>query len=176
MAKFKPVEPGDRFGVLTIIESAGVTRRPNGNIWRRLWACLCDCGNTVTARQDQLRTGKTKSCGHLSINGGTNPRWTGEHVSYYAMHLRISRVRGVAAKHFCMDCSERAQHWSYLRGCPEERYPIDDYCRKRRVRSPFCPHIEHYVPRCADCHSHMDRGPIGSVRRARTMLLVGAVA
>ena len=30
---------------------------------KRFWSCSCDCGNHVVIRQDQLTTGKTKSCG-----------------------------------------------------------------------------------------------------------------
>lgn len=55
----KPIEPGTRFGRLTVL-------RQNGNKPGRgaLYDCLCDCGNTVTAvRGSSLRSGETTSCG-----------------------------------------------------------------------------------------------------------------
>lgn len=30
---------------------------------KRFWRCACDCGNVIVIRQDQLTTGRTKSCG-----------------------------------------------------------------------------------------------------------------
>jgi len=51
---------GQRFGKLTVQEWAG---RSTGR--KALWNCLCDCGKTSTATGNQLRSGKTKSCGCL---------------------------------------------------------------------------------------------------------------
>lgn len=47
---------GQRFGMLTVIEKAGSN---NGIIW----LCQCDCGNRCTVRADNLKSGKTESCG-----------------------------------------------------------------------------------------------------------------
>lgn len=49
---------GLRFGSLSVIE-----RAENARSGQARWICLCDCGNTVTARGDYLRNGTTKSCG-----------------------------------------------------------------------------------------------------------------
>lgn len=51
---------GQRFGRLTAISPV-----PNYKHLHRGWECLCDCGNTVTVRVQQLRAGKTQSCGCL---------------------------------------------------------------------------------------------------------------
>lgn len=48
---------GHRFGRLTAISIHHSTNH------RRFWECQCDCGKLVLVRQDQLTTGKTKSCG-----------------------------------------------------------------------------------------------------------------
>lgn len=51
---------GDQYGRLTVIkefEQKGYTRR---------WLCKCDCGNEKTVAMNQLRTGKTQSCGCLN--------------------------------------------------------------------------------------------------------------
>ncbi len=50
---------GRRFGQLTVLSYAG---REKGN---HLWRCRCDCGRETVARQTELQSGKTKSCGCL---------------------------------------------------------------------------------------------------------------
>lgn len=51
---------GEKFGRLTAIKTAGKDK--NG---RSLWLCKCDCGNMITMRLTDLRTGRRKSCGCL---------------------------------------------------------------------------------------------------------------
>lgn len=52
---------GQRFGRLTAISVHKVYNR------RKYWNCICDCGVSTVARQDQLVCGKTKSCGCLAV-------------------------------------------------------------------------------------------------------------
>lgn len=52
---------GQRFGRLVAIS---VHHSKNH---RRFWACNCDCGNQAIVRQDQLITGKTKTCGCFQL-------------------------------------------------------------------------------------------------------------
>lgn len=47
---------GQRFGRLSVLEYAG----PNSGA---TWKCKCDCGTYTIVRADNLRTGKTTSCG-----------------------------------------------------------------------------------------------------------------
>lgn len=49
---------GQKFGRLTVIEKAGSTK--HGAI---KWLCKCDCGNESIVIGDELRKGKTTSCG-----------------------------------------------------------------------------------------------------------------
>jgi len=49
------------FGLLRVLEEA--EPRIVGNKRRRFVKCVCDCGNVVEVRLDQLRDGNTKSCG-----------------------------------------------------------------------------------------------------------------
>lgn len=51
-------EVGNTYGYLTVLE-----RAENDKYGSAFWKCLCKCGNIVTVRGTQLRTGRTKSCG-----------------------------------------------------------------------------------------------------------------
>lgn len=48
---------GERYGRLVVVDRA----LNDGK--RTMWNCVCDCGNRVTVRAENLRSGNTKSCG-----------------------------------------------------------------------------------------------------------------
>ena len=50
---------GERYGRLTVVELDGVRNR------KSYWKCICDCGLTVIATGNNLRSGNTQSCGCL---------------------------------------------------------------------------------------------------------------
>lgn len=54
-----PIESGRRFGRLVVIEQAG----SRGG--KRLYRCVCDCGNEVDVQGVNLKTENTQSCGCL---------------------------------------------------------------------------------------------------------------
>lgn len=62
---------GKKFGRLTVIEEAGVKKR------KRLWECICECGNTTILSTNALNRGNTKSCGcyALEMRGDKHPRY-----------------------------------------------------------------------------------------------------
>lgn len=51
---------GKKFGKLTVIKESE-KRASNGCV---MWECLCECGDTIYVRTDNLKTGKKKSCKH----------------------------------------------------------------------------------------------------------------
>lgn len=53
---------GERFTRLRVSKLVG-TRN-----YKRIWKCICDCGNTVQVATGQLRSGRTKSCGCLKLD------------------------------------------------------------------------------------------------------------
>ena len=61
MSVFKDLS-GQKFNKLTIIE-----RSPNRGRYRTMWHCKCDCGNTTIVNADNLKYGRTKSCGCLNV-------------------------------------------------------------------------------------------------------------
>ena len=67
---------GKKFGSLTVIGDAGRVKWEGGS--RRLWLCKCDCGQEHTVRANDLKEGKTKSCGcEQGLTGEKNPKWIG---------------------------------------------------------------------------------------------------
>ena len=72
----------------------------------------------------------------------------GEFPKWAAVHKRLSRKRGRAAEHECVDCGGPAKEWSYTYGSPDElidanglRYSLD---------------LDVYKPRCVPCHRRYD--------------------
>lgn len=59
----KAIKEGSIFGKLTVVKRQG-----SSNNHKKLWFCKCECGNACTVRSDQLRNGRTKSCGCLKSN------------------------------------------------------------------------------------------------------------
>lgn len=70
-----PVEPGDRFGSLTVVKEDG---RRNGKV---MWTAVCDCEdkNEIRVTTSQLRCGITTRCVECSykarMNGAEGTVW-----------------------------------------------------------------------------------------------------
>lgn len=69
-------------------------------------------------------------------------------AGYRAAHSRVSRDRGRAATHQCIDCGVQAQHWSYRHDDP------DEMTSPRGQSYSLSP--THYDPRCSPCHAVFD--------------------
>ena len=62
---------GNKCGRLSVIRE--LARNPI----HVFWVCQCDCGNVVAVREDNLKSGNTKSCGCLRqelLKSGLNTR------------------------------------------------------------------------------------------------------
>lgn len=64
--------------------------------------------------------------------------------TYGAVHGRLRALHGPARNHLCVSCREPAAHWAYDGGCEHEL--IED-------GMPYTPHLVHYRPLCARCHT-----------------------
>ena len=85
--------------------------------------------------------------------GGDHPHWKGDQPGYGAAHERVTREKGRASEHDCVDCGDAAYHWSYTHQCKDEVV--------RDVRGyiiAYSPHPDQYVPRCVPCHKRFDLG------------------
>lgn len=82
---------GKKFGKLTI---TGIGRKRHGKDGRS-WMCICDCGNTHTATNSRLKSGKTKSCGCLrgknTPSGEDSPLWRGGRRRVNGGYIRLYR-------------------------------------------------------------------------------------
>ena len=92
---YKQIEAGQRFGLLKVIEKAGSN---NGVIW----LCQCDCGNRCTVRADNLKSGRTESCG-CKANRIRNAEpidkrivriWAGMHTRCYNKNVNFYKNYG----------------------------------------------------------------------------------
>lgn len=83
---------GKKFSRLTVVLEAGKDKSDNV-----VWDCQCDCGNSVTARGDSLRSGNTKSCGCIKSEiHTTHGMWkTPEYESWRGMIQRCSNTKNV---------------------------------------------------------------------------------
>lgn len=76
---------GNRYGKLTVVGYAYSQKN------RSFWNCQCDCGGAITTSMDNLRQGKTKSCGCLPNK--TPQDLTGRRFGRLTA-LRIAEPRG----------------------------------------------------------------------------------
>ena len=54
---------GQRFGRLLVLRKSDEDIQKKSTLI--MWHCICDCGNEVDVRSQDLRSGKTQSCGCL---------------------------------------------------------------------------------------------------------------
>lgn len=80
---------GKRFCKLVVLKQCGTKSG------KRMWECICDCGNKSVVSTNQLTSGHTKSCGCLvGRPGGKSPGWKGTAVysRWQAMKKRCYQV------------------------------------------------------------------------------------
>jgi hypothetical protein len=92
-----PINPGCRFGRLTVIERAGLT-----SIGGYRWKCQCDCGNISYPDAASLRRGHSQSCGCLSRETASNniKDLTGQHFGFLTV-LERAKSRSPRAQWRC---------------------------------------------------------------------------
>jgi hypothetical protein len=73
-------------------------------------------------------------------------------TSYHSAHSVMTARKGRASEQACADCNKQAHHWAYMHHCPDERR--DESGAAAGIA--WCPHPEHYQPRCRTCHRQYD--------------------
>ncbi len=97
---------GEKYGRLTVVELDSVKNH------KAYWKCVCDCGLTVVANGNNLRSGNTKSCGCLhkeivAAQGKANTKHGESHSNrtrlytiWCAMRQRCNNPNREAYKHY----------------------------------------------------------------------------
>lgn len=80
-------------------------------------------------------------------------------TSYHSAHAAMTYRSGKASERTCVDCGGQAHHWSYTHHCPDQRRDTDG----QAAGTAWCPHPEHYQPRCRSCHRRHDSQPTTEV-------------
>ena len=145
------IAPGEKFGKLTVVELSHV----NGS--HRVMLCRCECGGESRTREASLRN-KVRSCGKCT--SGRPIKEDGIDRGYERQHARVRKALGAASDHKCIDCGLGADQWSYVGPCVGEK-------RNQAGKMAYCEHIEHYQPRCRDCHGRLDAANEVTVRQLR---------
>lgn len=134
---------GERFTKLLVLERVGSDSHKQA-----LWRCQCDCGNTIIATTNQLRSGHTKSCGcyhadklkeHNTTHGACKTRlykiWKGMHrrcKTPSCAGFRFYGGRGIKVYSEWNDFTvfrDWAYKHGYVDGLTIDRINIDgDYC------------------------------------------------
>lgn len=119
-----PIQSGQRFGNLEVIEEAGRFPQPSGQ-WQRAFLCKCDCGETKKIRISHLTTGRVTSCGCKARTIGGRSRspiyntWRGmvnrcHYPSYREFHLYGGR--GITVCNEWRHDIAAFERWAYANG------------------------------------------------------------
>lgn len=119
----KPVVPGNKYNLLTIIEEVEPYLQPNGRLRRKV-KVGCDCGSTVEVMLENLYAGYSKSCGCVgkektTIHGMTNTNFKDVHCN---MKARCDNPNHPQYKDYGERGITYCEKWSTLLGFKEDMF------------------------------------------------------
>jgi len=97
---------GKHYGGLTVLSRNGKDRYS-----RLMWLCQCECGNRVTVRSNNLRTGNSKSCGGCRKPSKTRIDMTGAQSGRLKVMGFSRREKGRAYWKCQCECSKVVDVW-----------------------------------------------------------------
>jgi len=123
-----------KFGRLTVLDSAGTHISPCGTK-RKMWKCVCECGNEVLVNTSNLLNGTTKSCGCWKTDkiNTYNSKHNGSNDRLYAIwrsmkrrcsnqkdsHYRSYGGRGITVCEEWANSYSAFKKWAYENGYDE---------------------------------------------------------
>ena len=126
----EPNLPGDRYGRLTLVEEvAGQTCR----LSVRKWLCRCECGVETQAHLNNLRGGRTTSCGCYQREaaasttlGRATTHGLSQHPLYHTHNSMLRRCYNPEHKHFASYGGRGitvCERWLSVENFLEDMYP-----------------------------------------------------
>lgn len=100
---------GQPFNRLTVLSEAESKTSKRGWKTRRVWNCVCTCGNLVTVSTDKLKNGGVQSCGCLHIER-QKARWdslVGQTFGKLTVEAEADRYRSQRRWHCICECGVR---------------------------------------------------------------------
>lgn len=116
---------GQRFGRLVVESYAGIKGKKNSA--KRLWNCVCDCGNKSLVRTGNLRSGISKSCGYCNPRGSSLLTRT----KLAGLTEKEKRRSSVLIRQYNLTIEDYDKILSYqggvcpITGKPSKRYAVD---------------------------------------------------
>lgn len=123
------LNPGDRFGRLTIVEEIEPGRKSCGRLKRR-FLCVCDCGATKIGSLRDLTYGDLKSCGCLQLETVGRLRRTHGRSSNAGMNASKLYPVWLSMKDRCHNENSRSYKRYGAKGitvCDRWRYSFENF-------------------------------------------------
>lgn len=136
---------GRKFGKLTVIEING--KYKSGNV---AWKCICECGNLTNTSGSNLRTGRSKSCGHCvcsermkKLNHKHGGFGTRLYESWRQMHRRCQNENNYSFKDYggrgISVCDEWSSFDAFRNWANSTGYNDDLTLDRIDVNGNYCP-------------------------------------
>ena len=119
-------ETGNKYGLLTVVERVKETT----NSRHAKWKCQCECGNTTIVSGQDLRQGKTKSCGCLEQESRGQSVLINEIGNKYGKLTVIDKIRP----------DNKTTYWKCQCECGNIIYVVGSSLRNGHTTSCGCVH------------------------------------
>lgn len=113
---------GNVFGSLTVISFYGKTRESGGRS-KRLWTCMCECGNEKILSVNELTSGNTTSCG-CRINSIKHGMWKDRFYQIWSdMKMRCRNKESPSYKYYGGKGVTYSEDWEDFLNFKNDMYP-----------------------------------------------------
>jgi hypothetical protein len=147
------IEAGQVYSLLTVVEYAGSYGGKGA-----MWLCKCACGGETVVRGVYLRSGNTKSCGHVGA-----PYMSGDDVGYHGMHNRVDVARGPASSYACLRCGGPAREWACT------NFAKWEFSERRNIWHGYSTDVDEYDPLCTGCHRLQEQEMVAQLHADEAM-------